>query len=388
MWVGMNLHTNPDNVTYLETGIYNPSAYYANLDFSDLLTNAQWAKWIYDNPGFDTDGDGYAGKFSVCEGDTFWYAGDDVPDLKAAGIPVAPPLTAHGDQGSIVMHWNGWRTETTRDPFLGRSDFEGYNVFLKKHDSPEPYALVSSYDREDYTRVRYDQVVMDWRFESIPFTIEQLREKYAPGGINDSTWSPTDYTKASPLFWMSDIDSVFYFVPVGCNASKLGLETKIVKQFPDAPKPPYTRPTDVPPDEVDLYLNDQGQFKYYDYELRIDGLLTDQAYRVGVNSFDWGPGGEKFLPLSSPLSEVWPITPANPTCCNGKRGNIDCDPTNNCDIGDLTALVLYLFIDGNSLCCADAANMDMSAETTVDIADLSALVDQLFITMGPTPTCP
>jgi len=47
---------------------------------------------VYDNPGFDTANDGYAGEMQVCvsSGDTFWYKGDGVPDYKV------PSVTASG----------------------------------------------------------------------------------------------------------------------------------------------------------------------------------------------------------------------------------------------------------------------------------------------------
>ncbi|MDF1544837.1 MAG: hypothetical protein P1R58_07005, partial [bacterium] len=66
--MGENLHNDPTNA---ERNLPdNPLKYYENLDFSDLAKNAMWAKWIYDNPGYDTDGDGYAGKFRVCVHDS------------------------------------------------------------------------------------------------------------------------------------------------------------------------------------------------------------------------------------------------------------------------------------------------------------------------------
>ncbi|MCH7783657.1 PD40 domain-containing protein, partial [candidate division KSB1 bacterium] len=54
--MGENFHTNPRNLANIYRG--DIDAYYANLDFSDLIKNAQWARWIYDNPGIDTDNDG------------------------------------------------------------------------------------------------------------------------------------------------------------------------------------------------------------------------------------------------------------------------------------------------------------------------------------------
>ncbi|MDZ4723836.1 MAG: hypothetical protein SGI97_08030, partial [candidate division Zixibacteria bacterium] len=54
----------------------NPTAFYNSLDFSLLANNARWADWVYDNPGIDTDGDGYMGEFRVCDAETTWYKGD------------------------------------------------------------------------------------------------------------------------------------------------------------------------------------------------------------------------------------------------------------------------------------------------------------------------
>jgi len=66
---GENMHKYPDNFSnYLEYGAENLTSiqqYYDNLSFSDFATNAQWAAWVYDNPGVDTDGDGCAGLYDL-----------------------------------------------------------------------------------------------------------------------------------------------------------------------------------------------------------------------------------------------------------------------------------------------------------------------------------
>jgi len=51
-----------------------PDRYYANLDFSDLDKNINWAKWIYDTRRVDTDSDGYAG------GPRYLQSGFDLTD--------------------------------------------------------------------------------------------------------------------------------------------------------------------------------------------------------------------------------------------------------------------------------------------------------------------
>jgi hypothetical protein len=102
--MGENLHTDPRNLGNLP---YDPEEYYANLDFSDLIQNAQWARYIYDNPGIDTDGDGYFGEYRICVLDsvrdvdsnwipsvaeTTYYKGDGVPDWRVALPPPSPKV--------------------------------------------------------------------------------------------------------------------------------------------------------------------------------------------------------------------------------------------------------------------------------------------------------
>lgn len=78
--------------------------------------------------------------------------------------------------------------------------------------------------------------------------------------------------------------------------------------------------------------------------------------------------------------------PPPPLCCIGTTGNVDCDPGDNIDIGDLTLLVDNLFISFAPLCCPAEANIDGVGD--VDIGDLTLLVDNLFISFTPLPNCP
>jgi hypothetical protein len=72
-------------------------------------------------------------------------------------------------------------------------------------------------------------------------------------------------------------------------------------------------------------------------------------------------------------------------CCIGLAGNVDCDPTNNIDISDLSALIDYLYISLIPVCCDATANVD--GQPGVDISDLSALIDFLYISFTPTAPC-
>ncbi len=73
------------------------------------------------------------------------------------------------------------------------------------------------------------------------------------------------------------------------------------------------------------------------------------------------------------------------SCCIGITGNIDCDPTNVVDVGDLTVLIDYLFISNTPLCCVEEAST--YHDGSIDIQDLTRLIDYLFISFTPPATC-
>ncbi len=109
---GENFHTNCRAFDSLFEAA-NPQAYNDQLNFSNFGLNAVMAGWIYDNPGIDTDGDGYYGKYRICahdsilvvdtllyppestyvytSADTFYYEGDAYPDLKLPDTPTDIP---------------------------------------------------------------------------------------------------------------------------------------------------------------------------------------------------------------------------------------------------------------------------------------------------------
>jgi hypothetical protein len=74
-------------------------------------------------------------------------------------------------------------------------------------------------------------------------------------------------------------------------------------------------------------------------------------------------------------------------CCRGFTGNVDDDPTDLIDLGDLTALIDYLFISFTEPECIEEANIDGDAEGLVDLGDLTALIDFLFISFTPPAAC-
>ncbi|HUV29518.1 MAG TPA: C25 family cysteine peptidase [Acidobacteriota bacterium] len=75
-------------------------------------------------------------------------------------------------------------------------------------------------------------------------------------------------------------------------------------------------------------------------------------------------------------------------CCTGLTGNIDADPQDVTDIGDLTRLIGYLFIAGDPLPCPAEANTNGDSPGDIDIGDLTVLIDFLFISATPLSPCP
>jgi hypothetical protein len=77
------------------------------------------------------------------------------------------------------------------------------------------------------------------------------------------------------------------------------------------------------------------------------------------------------------------------SCCANITGNVDGDEAELIDIGDLTALISYMYIPPNpEPLCLPEANIDGDPELLVDIGDLTALISYLYIPPNPEPaTC-
>ncbi|UCC44165.1 MAG: hypothetical protein JSU65_13795 [Candidatus Zixiibacteriota bacterium] len=66
-----------------------------------------------------------------------------------------------------------------------------------------------------------------------------------------------------------------------------------------------------------------------------------------------------------------------PSCCVGKRGNVNGDPMDIMDIADITALIDFLFISMKELPCP--AEADLNEDETIDIGDLTWLINCAFV---------
>jgi hypothetical protein len=75
-------------------------------------------------------------------------------------------------------------------------------------------------------------------------------------------------------------------------------------------------------------------------------------------------------------------------CCVGTTGNVDNDPQDDIDVGDLTYLIAYLWQSGPAPGCMSEANCDGDAQGLVDIDDYFALHDYLYDYPSPIADCP
>jgi hypothetical protein len=75
------------------------------------------------------------------------------------------------------------------------------------------------------------------------------------------------------------------------------------------------------------------------------------------------------------------------SCCVGLTGNVDGDPTDMVDLGDLTALIDFLFISFTPPECMAEANVDGDPSGSIDLGDLTALIDFLFISFTLPAEC-
>ncbi|HEX2896676.1 MAG TPA: hypothetical protein VHP63_01320 [candidate division Zixibacteria bacterium] len=305
---GANLHVNPNDFDDFDP--LQPYDYLDKLNFNNLATNARWAGWVYDNPGLDTDGDGYKGEYRVCandsvissidttfdgttiisidtvwnytSADTTWYRGDGVADFRGAGPPPAPTMKVIPSIGKLTVRWNGYFSENTRDVFSNLVDFEGYRVYVSLDDRPRSFSLLTSYDREDYNLYRFNPDAPPseaWMLEDPPFTIDSLRILFG-----DPNFNPNYFTRTRPLIFGGE---TYYFSPQDANVDGLGGTGEIRKVYPNITQHPGTDPTLWDSSEV-TYEHGQPLPKYFEYEYEIKNLLPTISYFVSVTTFDFG----------------------------------------------------------------------------------------------------
>jgi hypothetical protein len=317
---GENFHMKPDNFSK-NFDANDPIKFYNGLNFSDLGVNAQWAGWVYDNPGVDTDpndGKGCRPMINPCDSkDTIW-SGDNVPDFKGPPPPPPPVLRFSASPGKITVRWNGRESENTVDPFSKLVDFEGYRVYMGDKLQLNEFALLTSYDHKNIDRFKLNvyKTPPVWEKTEIPFTLDSLKAIYEVGdSLNPGKpdFNPLAYTADFPLEWLERGDTStsietakYYFTTQDYNRSELdtvgGTMGTIVKVYPDA----------TPADSV--WVDDLGASvpKMYEYEFVVEGMLPSRPVFLAVSAFDFGNPATNLDPLeSSPLANAIQVFPVN-----------------------------------------------------------------------------
>ena len=321
---GEDLHNNPN--AFKSHDPQNPHIFYDQLDFSKIAANSRWASWVYDNPGVDTDNNGTFGKFrEICYDttlvtidtvidnidttysyykysrcDTSYYEGDGVPDFRGASPPPAPKFWIEPGVGEISVRFNGIRSETAKDQFSGDKDFEGYRVYVARDNLESSYSVIASYDIENYNKYVYDvNKLPDPGFVlfDIPYSLDSLQKLYGNPN-NPSSFDPEFYGKTNNYIHPDFPDSIFYFVAQDYNTSLLGVNTDIVKTYPNQPYPTSLNPDSAQADE----LTEDGYFKYFEYNITIKNLLPTVEWWVNVTAFDFGSPAVGLAALESSLS--------------------------------------------------------------------------------------
>jgi len=149
----------------------------------------------------DTDGDGYAGEFRMCDGDTVWTTGDGIPDFAGDAPPPAPVVRVTPLQNALRVQWNGYGAETFREPLFGVQDFEGFSVYLSTivDGAPGTFSKVASFDVEDFWKYVWDTGMSDWRLDKKRFMLNDLLCLYAPHGCDDVHLASAAISEASAV---------------------------------------------------------------------------------------------------------------------------------------------------------------------------------------------
>ena len=294
-------HLNADNIRNLPQ---QQEEYLANLDFQDLSTNIQWAKWVYDNPALDTDGDGCRGYYltarcrdttlywdgwypyhvEIC--DTIFYSGDGVSDLVGPPPPPSPNLTITSEPGKIHLEWDGRMSETFYDEFSRRADFEGFNVYVGLGYNPNSLALMASWDRVDYEPYHYERrgPSSSWVYSERPLTLDELTALYGPD------FDPLDYPDPVSCYTTAS-GQQYYFRPHGGNRGNAYEEHGDIQTNPIQ----YVRTDSSWSELLQTYLC------YGRYQCTVENLLPSQSYYFAVTAFDHGFPEGGLSPLESSL---------------------------------------------------------------------------------------
>ncbi len=275
---GDNFHHNPHAFENIYNP-FNPKPYQDQLDFSKLGKNSIWADWVYDNPGYDTDGDNDSGlaRWFVNEYGTdstyAFYKGDGVPDFRGASPPPSPKLRVTPGHGTLTLNWNGQVSEEYVDVFSGDKDFEGFKIYISEGLRYTDFILLATFDKRDYNVHTWNETLRRWEISPAPVEYDSLQIIYG------ADFDPDIYDEQNPLppQAANNYAEVYtYFTPQYWNQSDLSNPNGIHKIYPHAD---ITDPSDTTED---------GTHRFYEYEYTITGLPPSRPVYVSVTAFDYG----------------------------------------------------------------------------------------------------
>jgi hypothetical protein len=237
--------------------------------------------------------------------DCIYYEGDGVPDFDGPPPPPAPILRYSATPGTVKIKWNGLATELYTDIFSGKQDFEGYRVYMGRELKMDEFALLTSFDKIDYNRYRWDVGKSKWFLTEVPFSVAELEAIYGEG------FDPLEYPESHP--YTHTDGTRYYFEPVDFNqyfTDVRGIRKVYADEIARGEVTADTGQVDYPQNYYRDELTDSVYHKYYEYEYSISGLRPSQVFYFAVTAFDYGNPENQLEALeSSPLSSAIKIYP-------------------------------------------------------------------------------
>lgn len=203
--------------------------------FEDLGINAFMAGIMFDNPGVDTDEDGYAGE--DLDGDGVIDTGDGIPDFKGPPPPPSPLLTVKPGDHTITLDWSAADPNCSnydpscgdplnfQDPFISddpttpedeSKDFEGFRVLRSTTGILGSFEVLAEYDLADNEMGRNTGLQFNY-IDHVPNGIEYY-------------YAVVSFDRGAPSFGIETLASS----PLG-NLTKMAASLTPSENFSDKP---------------------------------------------------------------------------------------------------------------------------------------------------------
>ena len=298
-------------------------------------------------------------------------------------------LNVKSDYGAFALIMNsreGWGVHNSTDGPSQRFAREFWDAVYNPSESKPQLGRAFQDSRED-NLYRIDEVAMRWCYYTMnlfgdPTVALHVGENWATDSDGDGVWDPLDncLTTPNPSQGDNDSDGLGDLCDDCTDSDGDGLGD-----------PGY--PANLCVDDNCPYSPNASQ-----EDADNDGLGDACDPCTDTDGDGYGDPGypmnscpeDNCVSIPNPSqqdSDGNGIGDACDPCCIGSSGNIDADPEDITDLGDLTALIDYLFISFNVPACMAEANTNGDPEGIVDLADLTALIDYLFISFTPPAMC-